>query len=83
MNWFSRYSRYCGKTVLSSLRPRHFVGNSAEDEMLSVELFDTVFEDEFSIVRPMLDALRRGNKKKVEECNDLVFQIGREYNRCF
>nr|MBF4291299.1 ATP-binding protein [Vibrio anguillarum] len=49
------------------------LADSAEDEMLSVELFDTVFEDEFSIVRPMLDALRRGNKKKVEECNDLVF----------
>jgi hypothetical protein len=39
----------------------------------SVELFNDVFEEEFSIVRPMLEALRSGNKKKVEECNDLVF----------
>jgi len=49
------------------------LANSTEDEMLSVELLEDVFEDEFSIVRPMLEALRSGNKKKVEECNDLVF----------
>ena len=49
------------------------LADSDEDEMLSVELFDDVFEEEFSIVRPMLEALRSGNKKKVEECNDLVF----------
>ena len=49
------------------------LADSPEDEMLSVELLDDVFEDEFSIVRPMLEALRSGDKKKIEECNDLVF----------
>lgn len=44
-----------------------------EEEKLSVELFNQVFKDEFSIVQPMLDALRSGNRRKIEECNDLVF----------
>ena len=49
------------------------LAESPEDEALSPELFDQVFEDEFSIVKPMLDALRSGNKKKIEDCNDLIF----------
>jgi hypothetical protein len=46
---------------------------SPEDEALSPELFDQVFEDEFSIVKPMLEALRSGNRRKIEDCNDLIF----------
>ena len=49
------------------------LAESPEDEALSPELFDQVFEDEFSIVKPMLDALRSGNKRKIEDCNDLIF----------
>jgi hypothetical protein len=49
------------------------LAQSPEDEQLSPELLDQVFEDEFSIVKPMLDALRSGNQKKIEECNDLIF----------
>lgn len=49
------------------------LAESPKDEELSPELFDQVFEDEFSIVKPMLDALRSGNKKKIEDCNDLIF----------
>lgn len=49
------------------------LANTPEDESLSPELFNQVFEDEFSIVKPMLDALRTGNRKKIEECNDLTF----------
>ena len=49
------------------------LANSPEDESLSTELLDQVFEDEFSIVKPMLVALHTGNRRKIEECNDLVF----------
>lgn len=49
------------------------LAESPEDEKLSPELLDQVFDDEFSIVKPMLDALRSGNKQKIEECNDLIF----------
>jgi len=49
------------------------LAETPEDEMLTPELLDQVFEDEFSIVKPMLDALRTGNRQKIEECNDLVF----------
>lgn len=44
-----------------------------DDEELSPKLLDQVFEDEFSIVKPMLEALRSGNQRKIEECNDLIF----------
>ncbi|MEQ1622534.1 MAG: ATP-binding protein [Methylococcales bacterium] len=44
-----------------------------EDEALSPDLLDQVFDDEFSIVKPMLEALRSGNRLKIEECNDLIF----------
>ena len=42
------------------------------DECLTVELLDDVFEEEFSIVKPMLEALSSGNKRVLEQCNDLV-----------
>jgi len=44
-----------------------------EEEVFSVELLEQVFEDEFSIVKPMLEALSSGNRSKIEECNDLIF----------
>lgn len=43
-----------------------------EDERLTVELLEDVFEEEFSIVKPMLEALSSGNKRALERCNDLV-----------
>lgn len=49
------------------------LASTPEDEILSPELLEQVFEDEFSIVKPLLDALRTGNKKKLEDCNDLIF----------
>lgn len=49
------------------------LADGPEDETLSVELLDQVFEDEFSIVKPMLKALRSGNKREIEKCNDLIF----------
>lgn len=49
------------------------LAETPEEEALSPELLDQVFEDEFSIVKPMLDALRSGNRRKIEECNDLIF----------
>lgn len=49
------------------------LAESPEDEFLSSELLDQVFEDEFSIVKPMLNALETNNKTKIEECNDLIF----------
>jgi hypothetical protein len=49
------------------------LASTPEDETLSPELLEQVFEDEFSIVKPLLDALRTGNKKKLEDCNDLIF----------
>lgn len=44
-----------------------------EEEVLSAKLLDQVFDDEFSIVKPMLEALQSGNKQKIAECNDLIF----------
>jgi hypothetical protein len=49
------------------------LAETQKEEELSPELLDQVFEDEFSIVKPMLDALRSGNRTKIEECNDLIF----------
>ena len=49
------------------------LASTQEDEILSPELLEQVFEDEFSIVKPLLDALRTGNRKKLEDCNDLIF----------
>ena len=42
------------------------------DECLTVELLEDVFEEGFSIVKPMLEALSSGNKRVLEQCNDLV-----------
>jgi hypothetical protein len=49
------------------------LAETQKEEELSPELLDQVFDDEFSIVKPMLDALRSGNRTKIEECNDLIF----------
>ncbi|WP_444923818.1 ATP-binding protein [Microbulbifer sp. DLAB2-AF] len=49
------------------------LADAPQEEALSSELLTQVFEDEFSIVKPMLDALRSGNRRKIEECNDLIF----------
>tara|TARA_Y100001951_G_C11297079_1_gene276449 strand:- start:7104 stop:8252 length:1149 start_codon:yes stop_codon:yes gene_type:complete len=49
------------------------LASTPEDEIISPELLEQVFEDEFSIVKPLLDALRTGNRKKLEDCNDLIF----------
>ncbi len=42
------------------------------DEYLSVSLLEDVFEEEFSIVKPMLEALKTGNEQALEKCSDLV-----------
>ena len=44
---------------------------SPEDEFLSCDLLDEVFDNELSQVKPMLDALRTGNKKDLDKYNDL------------
>jgi len=49
------------------------LADTPQEEALSPELLTQVFEDEFSIVKPMLDALRSGNRRKIEDCNDLIF----------
>ena len=49
------------------------LATTPEEEILSSALLQQVFEDEFSIVKPLLDALRTGNKKKLKDCNDLIF----------
>ena len=39
----------------------------------SVDLLVDVFEEEFAVVKPMLDALRgNGNRKLLENCDDLI-----------
>ena len=48
------------------------LAKSAAEECLSVELLEDVFEEEFSIVKPMLDALRSGDKQVLAKCDDLV-----------
>ena len=48
------------------------LADDPRDEYLTVELLEDVFEDEFSIVKPMLEALGSGNKRVLEQCNDLV-----------
>jgi hypothetical protein len=49
------------------------LASAPEEETLSPELLEQVFKDEFSIVKPLLEALRTGNRKKIEDCNDLIF----------
>jgi hypothetical protein len=45
---------------------------SPEEECLSANLFTDVFEEEFSIVKPMLDALRTNDKSAISDCSDIV-----------
>ncbi len=49
------------------------LADNPEEESLSKELLEDVFEEEFSIVKPLLNALKIGDKKIIEECNDLIF----------
>ena len=48
------------------------LADGPRDECLTVELLEDVFEEELSIVKPMLEALGSGNKRVLEQCNDLV-----------
>ena len=48
------------------------LADGPRDECLTVGLLEDVFEEEFSIVKPMLEALSSGNKRVLEQCNDLV-----------
>ena len=48
------------------------LAQSSDDEFISVELLEDVFEEEFSTVGPMLEALRENNERKLRECADLV-----------
>jgi hypothetical protein len=42
-----------------------------EDERLSVALFEDVYEDELSVVAPLLEALKTNDKKALRHCHDL------------
>ena len=48
------------------------LADSPDEECLTTGLFNDVFEEEFSIVKPMLDALRTNDKKALEACKDIV-----------
>lgn len=48
------------------------LAEGSEDEYLSVDLLTDIFEEEFSIVRPMLEALKGNNPRLIEQCSDLV-----------
>ncbi len=48
------------------------LASNPEEECLSTDLFSDVFEEEFSVVKPLLDALRKGDDKILRECSDLV-----------
>ena len=49
------------------------LAGSPSEECLSVDLLVDVFEEEFAVVKPMLDALRgNGNRKLLENCDDLI-----------
>jgi hypothetical protein len=48
------------------------LAESPSDEQLSVELLKDVFEDELSIVKPMLDALNSKDRTVLETCSDIV-----------
>jgi hypothetical protein len=43
-----------------------------DEEYLTADLFNDVFEEEFSIVKPMLEALRTDDKAALDNCNDIV-----------
>jgi hypothetical protein len=42
------------------------------DEYLSIELIEDVFEDELSIVKPLLEALSSKNERALQKCGDIV-----------
>lgn len=48
------------------------LANDPSEEYLSVELLEDVFEDEFSVVKSMLDALKTNDKHALERCGDLA-----------
>lgn len=48
------------------------VASEAEEEFISVQLLQDVYEDEFTTVHTMLEALRTGQKSSLKECSDLV-----------
>jgi hypothetical protein len=48
------------------------LAKNPSEEYLSEELLEDVFEEEFSVVKPMLDALRSDNSRVLEKCDDLV-----------
>jgi hypothetical protein len=48
------------------------LADTPDEECLTIGLFNDVFEEEFSIVKPMLDALRTNDKRALENCKDIV-----------
>jgi hypothetical protein len=48
------------------------LAQSPVDEFISIQLLEDVFEEEFSTVSPMLEALRENNERKLQECADIV-----------
>ena len=48
------------------------LASSSDEECLSAGLFNDVFEEEFSIVKPMLDALKKNDKTALSNCSDIV-----------
>ncbi|PCI51635.1 MAG: transposase [Gammaproteobacteria bacterium] len=48
------------------------LADSPTEECLTIGLFNDVFEEEFSIVRPMLDALRTNDHSALKNCKDIV-----------
>ena len=47
------------------------LARSPEDEFISVELLEDVFEEEFSTVAPLLEALRENDERKLRACADI------------
>lgn len=48
------------------------LAGDASEEFLSIALLEDVFEEEFSVVKPMLEALKINDKRILEKCDDLV-----------
>lgn len=48
------------------------LARSSNEECISAGLFNDVFEEEFSIVKPMLDALKKNDKTALLNCSDIV-----------
>ncbi|MDO3377717.1 ATP-binding protein [Geoalkalibacter halelectricus] len=47
-------------------------GPDPEDEYLSTALLEDVFDEELSVVKPMLESLRKNKERTLEMCDDLV-----------